>query len=62
MNTSIEELNLTSCGIDLEGPTGWQDILADISKNCSLRVLKLDGNIINSTFLETLALELERNI
>lgn len=60
-NNHIELMNLSNCGIDLEGPTGWQGILDDISQNCSLHTMNLDGNIINEIFNTTVKAELEQN-
>jgi hypothetical protein len=60
-NTHINELDFSICSIDLAGPTGWSVILDDLSANCSLTSLNLDGNSINEKFLLLLDTELSQN-
>ena len=60
-NTHINELDFSICSIDLAGSSGWSVILDDLSANCSLTSLNLEGNSVNEKFLQLLDTELQQN-
>jgi hypothetical protein len=60
-NTHIQELECSVCSIDLDLVHEWGPVLDDISQNCSLTNINLEGNNINQKFLNSMEDELSQN-